>query len=59
MASLRFRSYEPGAARKAGKVTAELWKAHRDQIEELYLIQKKPLKEVMRALEAAHGFRPT
>lgn len=57
--SLRFRPYEPATARKARKVDEGQWKAHRDQIQDLYVIQKKTLEEVMKTLEKVHGFVAT
>lgn len=33
-----------------------LWDSHKEVLKDLYLIQKKPLKEVKLVMEAEHGF---
>ena len=37
----------------------EDWARHQALIKQLYLYEKKPLKEVMRHMEGHHGFRAT
>ncbi|KAM0802989.1 hypothetical protein BDR22DRAFT_961051 [Usnea florida] len=42
-----------------GWAAKEAWARHRALIKQLYLCEKKPLKEVMRHMKDEHGFRAT
>ena len=47
-------------ARESSKWAAKQdWARHQALIKQLYLYEKKPLKEVMRHMEDQHGFRAT
>lgn len=41
------------------QVSAEAWEEHKDQIHDLYLEQRKPLKEVMAIMADKHNFHAT
>ena len=43
----------------SGWAAKETWVKHQTLIKQLYLYEKKPLKEVMRIMESQHDFRAT
>ena len=47
------------ARKTSGWAAKESWTRHQALIKQLYLHEKKPLKEVMRHMEDQHGFRAT
>ena len=47
------------ASHSTGWATKEEWTKHKADIKQLYVHEKKPLKEVKRLMESRHGFRAT
>ncbi|KAK3364982.1 hypothetical protein B0T24DRAFT_683648 [Lasiosphaeria ovina] len=43
----------------SGWVGGDEWHLHKGLIQELYLVQSMPLKDVMKVMEDQHGFRAT